>query len=307
MGRRRTSHVHGVLVVDKARGPTSHDVVGRARRALSTRSVGHAGTLDPLATGVLVLGVGEGTKLLRWLTADDKAYRATVALGVETDTLDAEGEVTARVPASGVTLERARAAAEGFVGTYLQDPPIYSAIKVDGEALHERARRGEEVEVTPREVTVRRLTVLSASDAELVLEVESAKGFYVRSLGRDLARALGTVGHLTALRRTRSGAFTTEEALSAEVLEAAASGDEEARSAVRAALLPLADACRDMPRLHVDAEAAAHAHHGRPVPLPVGEDVPAQGPIALCGPDGALIAVAVRAGERLQVLRGIRT
>jgi len=302
--RKRAGDVHGVLVVDKPRGPTSHDVVRAIRRALRTRAVGHAGTLDPMATGVLVAAVGEGTKLVRWLTADDKRYRATIALGAETDTLDADGEVVERAPAEGIDLAAAQRAAARFVGTYAQRPPIYSAIKVGGERLHERARRGEAVEVPEREVTVRSIEILAASDAAIELEVESAKGFYVRSLGRDLARTLGTRGHLTALRRTRSGAFGLEDAVTAEQLERAAAHDE-ARRALIGRLFTLARACAHMQSVSLDARAVEDARHGRRVRA---ESIPDAGvePVALLDAAGALVAVARSEGEYLQVVRGVR-
>lgn len=309
MGRRRRSTVHGVLVVDKPRGPTSHDMVSRARRVFGTRSVGHAGTLDPMATGVLVLGVGEGTKLLRWLTADDKEYAATVRLGEETDTLDAEGTVVARAPVGDITLAAARQAASAFVGTFEQTPPVYSALKQGGESLHAKARRGEEVEVPAREVTVHRLSVDAVRADALDLTVSSAKGFYVRSLGRDLALALSTRGHLVALRRSSSGPFGLDDAFAGTRLEAAAAGDESEQKAARAAMLSLTEACRAMPRLDVTERGAHDAHHGRPVAFSDLSEEPATiplGPLALVGPQGVLIAIAEKRERHLQVLRGIR-
>jgi len=294
--------VHGVLVVDKPRGPTSHDVVRMVRRALRTRAVGHAGTLDPMATGVLVLAIGDATKLVRWLTADDKAYTATLALGAETDTLDAEGKVTEEMPVRGVTRETAEAASGAFVGTYGQFPPAYSAIRVNGERLHERARRGEEVVVPEREVTVHSLHILSANDSQIDFAVESAKGFYVRSLGRDLARSLGTRGHLTALRRTRSGAFGLDEAVDAGLLERAAD-DDAARAELTARLVGLTDACGAMPRVVLDAAAVKDVRHGRRV---YGSDRPAPGtdPVAFLDEAGALVAIGRSEADHLRVVRG---
>ncbi|HJL15401.1 MAG TPA: tRNA pseudouridine(55) synthase TruB [Sandaracinaceae bacterium LLY-WYZ-13_1] len=301
-------------MVDKPHGPTSHDVVARVRKALGTRAVGHAGTLDPMATGVLVVAVGEGTKLVRWLTADDKTYRATVALGVETDTLDAQGAPAERAEVPALDAARVRGVAAGFVGAQRQRPPAFSAIKVDGQALHERARRGEAVEAPERDVTVRRLQILDVSldgDAPRIeLEVEASKGFYVRSLGRDLARALGTRGHLSALRRLRSGPFASSEAVRGETLDAAADGDEAARRALRAALLPLADACRGMPAVRLSERGVEDAGHGRPVRPQdaVGLDELAEGaePVAMLGPGGALVAVGRRERGQLRVMRGVR-
>ncbi len=291
-----------MLVVDKPRGPTSHDVVGKVRRALRTRAVGHAGTLDPMATGVLVIAVGEATKLVRWLTADDKAYSATLALGAETDTLDAEGKIIEEAPVGDISLAAARAAAGPFVGTYGQFPPAFSAIRVDGERLHERARRGETVVVPERRVTVHRLEILEVAEQRIEFEVESAKGFYVRSLGRDLARALGTRGHLVALRRIRSGAFDLSNAVDAALLASAAE-DEEARAELTSRLIGLTAACGAMPHVTLDERGVEDARHGRRILV---ADTPPQGvePIALLDREGALVAVGRSEGDYLQVIRG---
>lgn len=206
------SDVSGVLVVDKERGPTSHDVVARVRKQLKTRHVGHAGTLDPMATGVLVVTVGEATKLVPYLTADDKAYEATLLLGIETDTLDADGREVTRAPVPPELAARLDAAIAAERARTMQVPPAYSAIKIGGQRAHELARKGEAPELAPREVAVRSLAASVVSPNELRLVLEVAKGYFVRSLARDLAAALGTVGHLTALRRTRSGAFTLADA-----------------------------------------------------------------------------------------------
>jgi tRNA pseudouridine55 synthase len=228
----------GVLVVDKPRGPTSHDVVARVRRALRTRHVGHAGTLDPMATGVLVIAVGEATKLVPWLTAADKAYEATIRLGIETDTLDADGKEVARaalpaglaaalaaLPAAAAVLEEALAVERARA---TQVPPAYSAIRVEGARAHELARAGLlEAALPPRPVAVRTLEAVGGRvvelpgadpDVELTVRVEASKGYFVRSLARDLAASLGTLGHLTALRRLRSGAFTIADAVAADAV-----------------------------------------------------------------------------------------
>lgn len=302
MGRRSRSSVHGVLVVDKPRGPTSHDVVQIIRRALHTRAVGHAGTLDPMATGVLVVAVGEATKLVRWLTADDKVYEATVALGAETDTLDAEGKVVDEMSSEGVDLGLARAAATAFVGTYLQRPPLFSAIRVDGERLHEKARRGEKVDVPEREVTVRELEIRSADERAVDLRVVCAKGFYVRALGRDLARALGTCGHLSALRRTKSGAFSVEDAVDMATIEGARD-DDTARAALAGRLVSLVDACGAMPKVVLDERGVRDARHGRQVRA-AGAPPDGTEPVALLDPGGALVAVARSCGDHLRVVRG---
>lgn len=220
--------VPGVVVVDKPRGPTSHDVVARIRKIVKSRQVGHAGTLDPMATGVLVVAIGEGTKLVPWLTAADKEYIATIKLGVETDTLDAEGRETERV-AIGDEVRRALAGEYALLEPALaserarreQVPPAFSAIRVGGERAHDLARAGKLEDALPaRPVAVRALEVIGASPAasELTVRIAAAKGYFVRSLARDLARGLGTRGHLTALRRTRAGRFTIEEAVTLDAL-----------------------------------------------------------------------------------------
>jgi tRNA pseudouridine55 synthase len=211
----------GLLVVDKASGRTSHQVVARVRRLLGTRKVGHAGTLDPMATGVLLVGVGRATRLLGQLALTDKAYDATVRLGVGTLTDDAEGEVTARPGAAGLDDDRLAEALEALRGPIAQVPTAVSAIKVNGVRAYAKVRAGEEVELAARPVTVHRLEVLGRRDLEvdetcvvdLDLTVECTTGTYVRALARDLGAALGTAGHLTALRRTRVGSFSLAEAV----------------------------------------------------------------------------------------------
>lgn len=198
----------GVLIVDKPKGPTSHDVVASVRRRLKTREVGHAGTLDPMATGVLVIGVGAATKLVPWLTAHDKSYVATVRFGVGTSTLDAEGEVVEERPVDLTNLE---AALVGERARTSQIPPSVSAIKIDGVAAHARIRRGEILELPPRAVIVHHLEVTRVAETEVDVTLSCGKGYYVRSLARDLAAAMGTVAHLTMLRRTASGPFSIND------------------------------------------------------------------------------------------------
>jgi tRNA pseudouridine55 synthase len=260
----------GVLVVDKPRGPTSHDAVARIRRALATREVGHAGTLDPMATGVLVVAVGEATRLVPWLVDRHKTYVATLALGTETDTLDAEGRETTRVapgpellaaleawcPGSTPPLLEAALAAERARSE--QAPPAFSAIQQAGERAYARARRGEVVVLAPRPVSVQSLEILACSTqpAEMTVAVTVSKGYYVRAPARDLAACLGTVAHLTALRRTRSGCFDLAEAVALESPPAA----------LQAALLPAAEAAaRALPVATLTEAGVVHAHHGRRV------------------------------------------
>jgi tRNA pseudouridine55 synthase len=286
----------GVLVVDKARGPTSHDVVARVRRTLGLRAVGHAGTLDPMATGVLVVAVGEATKLVPWLTAQDKTYEATIALGVETDTLDAEGEEQHRVPPGAALIAALLASCRGLVVAPLieaalvaerartsQVPPAFSAIKCAGERAYVRARRGEEVALATRDVRVERLELVACGDAPAFVSVvlDVGKGYYVRALARDLARALGTVGHLTSLRRVRSGSFVSSEAVAA---------DASARDLL-ARLEPVARAAaRALPVCSLTETGARDARHGRPV-RPDDLGAPGPGPRAWLDARGDLVAI----------------
>jgi len=299
----------GVLVLDKPRGPTSHDVVARVRRVLGVRDVGHAGTLDPMATGVLVVAVGEATKLVPWLTAQDKSYEATIALGVETDTLDADGrEVRRELPSPELRAALARsrgpaiapllrAALETERTRSSQVPPAFSAIKQRGERSYARARRGEEIRLEARPVRVNRLDLLACSDdpAWLAVAVDVGKGYYVRSLARDLALALRTVGHLTSLRRTRSGCFVAEEAIPPET-----PGDELA-----ARVHPLARAAaRALPVALLTERGADDARHGRAVAVADIEST-GPGPHAWLDPRGDLVAVGdVDVAGPSRILRG---
>jgi tRNA pseudouridine55 synthase len=246
----------GLVVVDKPAGLTSHDVVARVRRLAGTRKVGHAGTLDPMATGVLVVGVNRATRLLGHLMLTEKAYDATVRLGVATTTDDAEGQVTATVPAGDLDEAVVRAAAAEFVGDLSQVPTAVSAIKVDGRRAYQRVRDGEEVALEARPVTVHELTVHDVRRApgvvDLDLSLRCSSGTYVRAIARDLGARLGVGGHLTALRRTAVGPYG---------LDAARTLDELAEELV---VLPLAAAARAaFPALDVDGDRAAAVRHGR--------------------------------------------
>ena len=216
MGRRPDTGPDGLIVVDKEAGWTSHDVVAKSRGLLGTRKVGHAGTLDPDATGVLLLGVGKATKLLRFLSPLGKAYVGEVVLGTETSTLDAAGDVTATHDMGGVTLTDVRSAAAAFVGDIEQIPPMVSAVKIDGKRLYELARQGIEVERAPRPVTIRSLEVLPGPDDEggvFTVVVSCSSGTYIRTLAADIGTALGGGAHLRNLRRTSVGPFTLDDAV----------------------------------------------------------------------------------------------
>lgn len=277
-GNRSAAQVDGVAVVDKPAGWTSHDVVAKSRGLLGTRKVGHSGTLDPDATGVLVLGVGRATRLLRYLTALGKSYEAEIVLGVETATLDAAGEVTATHDMAGVGLEDARRAAVALTGPILQVPPMVSALKVDGRRLHELAREGIEVEREARPVTVHRFD-LSATDDPLVLrcEVACSSGTYVRTLAADLGHALGGGAHLRALRRTAVGGFTLADAVALEALD-----PEHLR--------PVADAVGHLPTLLVAGDLAVAVGHGKVLDrTEMGAE--GDGPWAIVDDEGRLRAV----------------
>lgn len=283
-----------MCIVDKPAGLTSHDVVARARRLLGTRKVGHAGTLDPDATGVLVLGVGRATRLLRYVTALPKSYEGEMVLGVETSTLDASGEVVATYDMAGATLEAARVAAAGLVGDIDQVPPMVSAVRVGGRRLHELARQGIEVERAARPVTVHRFEVLALVppplDTEgsprpvLRVEVGCSSGTYVRTLASDLGRALGGGAHLRNLRRTAVGPFALARARPLDDLH----------------LMPPADAVAHLAAVAVDSEIAALVANGTRLARK-GERVefPGEGPWALTSATtGELLAVYEAREER---------
>ena len=277
MARRKPPSTHGLAVVDKPAGVTSHDVVGMLRKRFDERQVGHAGTLDPDATGVLLVGVGKVTRLLRFLTALGKAYTAEVVLGATTSTLDAAGDVTGTFDMSHVTVDRARqVAAEQLTGPIMQVPPMVSALRVDGRRLHELAREGVEVERQARPVTVYSLTV-EATDDPLVLSiaVRCSAGTYVRSLADDLGRLLGGGAHLRNLRRTAVGSF----------------GEDEARAPGESVLISPLAAMRDYPRAPVSAAVADMVRHGR-----VLEPFEGDGPWAVVDEDEHLLAMYERFG-----------
>jgi tRNA pseudouridine55 synthase len=216
---------HGFLVVDKEPGMTSHDVVAIARRALGTRKVGHAGTLDPMATGVLVLGFNNGTRLLQYITDGDKSYLATIILGAATVTDDFEGEVISTADASSISDDKINAVLDTMRGTFMQRPSSVSAVKVDGERAYDRVRSGETVVLAAREVTISQLDVLQirhlGQRVEIDIEVTCSAGTYIRSIARDCGDALKVGGHLSALRRTRVAGFTAANSVTIAQLKSA--------------------------------------------------------------------------------------
>jgi len=215
----------GILIINKPSGLTSHDVVNRVRRATKIRQVGHTGTLDPMATGVLVVCLGQATRVSEYLLGHNKAYHATIRLGVETNTYDADGEIVAtqEVKVDRATLEQALAQ---FVGEIQQVPPMYSAIKREGQKLYELARRGIEIEREARSVVIRSIELRGYQAPDVTIDVQCSAGTYIRSIAHDLGAALGTGGHLIDLRRTAAGPFTIEQASPLDAFEAAARADQ---------------------------------------------------------------------------------
>jgi tRNA pseudouridine55 synthase len=288
----------GLLVIDKPAGPTSFEVVRRVRALTGAHKAGHTGTLDPMATGVLPVALDEATKLAGMVTEGDKAYDAVVRLGLTTDSLDITGTVrtTAEVPPlSEATLE---AALQPFRGTFLQTPPMVSAVKVGGRRLYQHARAGEEVERVARPVTVHALVLRDFSATDVTLSLRCSKGFFVRVLAEELGRALGCGGCLKALRRTTTGPFGLDRALTLERLEALAQGPD-GQAAVRARLVPPAEMLPHLPAFAVSAADVPRVLHG--VPLPAHLEV--KGRLRVLGPDGALLAVAEAREGRLAYLR----
>jgi tRNA pseudouridine55 synthase len=287
-----TRTADGLVVVDKPAGLTSHDVVAKVRRLAGTRRVGHAGTLDPMATGVLVVGVNRATRLLGHLTLTEKAYDATVRLGATTVTDDAEGEVVATADASHVTDDAIASGVSTLTGEIMQVPSAVSAVKVDGKRSYQRVREGEQVELPARPVTVSTLTVRGLRRTPRLVDVDvhvvCSSGTYVRALARDLGAGLGVGGHLTMLRRTRVGPYGLSLAHTLEQL------------AEDFALLPIADAARAaFPSREVGAEEARVLSHGGP--LPATGDEPS-GPVAVFGPDGTFLALVEDRGQTAKAL-----
>jgi tRNA pseudouridine55 synthase len=267
----------GLLLVDKPRGVTSHDVVDSVRRTLATRKVGHAGTLDPMATGLLLIGVGRATRLLRFLGALAKTYEGTLRLGVETDTLDADGEIVRESPVE-VTEDQLADAMRSLMGDSLQRPPAFSAVKVGGRKLYEAARAGEQLEAEPRAIRVDSFELLSFEAPDAAFRVVCSGGTYVRVLAVDVGAAVSTGAHLTTLRRTAIGPYRVEDAVTPDA----------ARDP-----LPIEAAVGHLPRLDLDADEAVAASHGRPLG-PAG----LTGPYGVFAPDGRLIGVYEDDGPR---------
>jgi tRNA pseudouridine55 synthase len=270
----------GFLVVDKAPGMTSHDVVAIGRRALNTRKVGHAGTLDPMATGVLVLGFNNGTRLLQYITDGDKSYTATIVLGASTTTDDHEGEITSTADASQVSDEDIKRILATMVGEIMQRPTNVSAIKVDGKRAYDRARSGEEFELPARKVTISQLDILDIrhKDATTLVDiaVTCSAGTYIRAIARDLGAELNVGGHLNVLRRTRVAGFTLDQAVDIAQLKGGSFTTLGLADVARATF-----AVRDL-----NVEEVRELSFGRPLTANVGDEI-----FAALSPDNRLIAL----------------
>ncbi|MCW2736466.1 tRNA pseudouridine(55) synthase TruB [Nocardioides sp.] len=277
----------GLVVVDKAPGMTSHDVVARVRRLAGTRKVGHAGTLDPMATGVLVLGVDRATRLLGHLMLTEKAYDATIRLGAVTTTDDAEGEVVSTHAVDGVREDDVRTELARFVGDIEQVPTSVSAIKVDGQRAYARVRAGEQVELRARPVTIHELVVHEVELPDVRISVRCSSGTYIRAIARDLGAALGVGGHLTALRRTAVGSFDLSVACTLEELADGFS------------VMPIAEAARaSFAAVDLTDEQAADVRVGRALDL----RLPGGGPHAVFAPDGEFLALYEQRGEQARAV-----
>ena len=274
----------GIVVLDKPSGATSHQIVGRLRRVLGTKKIGHAGTLDPMATGVLILGVGRATRLLGNLALNDKRYNATVRLGERSDTDDADGAVVPVADASVITREQLEQALARFRGDILQTPSTVSAIKVNGQRAYALAREGKDVRLKARPVTIERLDLgeirVDGQRLDVDIDVECSSGTYIRAIARDLGEALGVGGHLTALRRTRVGNYPIDDAV---VL-----GDEPP------ALMPMAEAARrSFPVVQLNAAQAQDVRFGRALDIDLPGDT-----VGLLSPGGKLLALYGPKGGR---------
>jgi len=293
----------GIFVIDKGEGLTSHDVVARVRRLAHQKRVGHAGTLDPAATGVLPILLGQATRVAEYLSASGKAYRAVIRFGVETNTYDREGEVTRTASAAALaalTLAQIEAALPTFLGEQEQLPPIFSAIKRGGRPLYALARAGEDVVVEPRHVRIDALRVVAWQSPDLTLDVECGKGTYIRSLAYDLGQRLGPGAHLAALRRTRSGPFTLDQAITLEQLEQALAMEDW-----RDHFFAADETLLDWRAVILSAASETRLRNGQPLrfatPPPAGDD-PADGdalPARAYSADGRFLGIVLWSAEQL--------
>ncbi len=279
---------HGIIVIDKPPKISSAGVVAVVKRSLGAKKVGHAGTLDPFATGVLVCLLNRATRLAQFLVAGNKTYMAELCLGVETDTEDLTGRVVKQTPVDGITERDIHREARRWVGEMAQHPPVYSALKHEGRPLYELARKGLAVKKPPRNVTVSALDILDIRLPKVTFRVTCSQGTYIRTLGADIGRALGCGGHLTALQRTASSGFSLEDAVGLSALKAT---DDEGR--VSRHIRPMASAMADTPFLEADEELVARIRHGKPILKTVhGHTATCDGsPVRVLTEDRQLVAV----------------
>ncbi len=296
--KKRGRPVHGWVIVDKPLGLTSTQCLAKVRRLTDAAKAGHGGTLDPLATGILPIALGEATKTVNWVMTAGKTYRFTVRWGEATETDDMEGAVTQR---SDVRPGRAaiEAMLPGFTGEILQRPPAYSAIKVDGQRSYDRARKGEMLELAARPIRIDALRLIDCPDPDhAVFEVDCGKGAYVRALGRDFALTLGTYGHITALRRTRVGRYDEKAAFSLDSLEELCQKD-----AAHAYLLPIETALDDIPALVLTGPQADRLKHGQPIKIALtAPGLPPEGELLVMA-DGKPVGLAERSADEVRPLR----
>ncbi|GAK52458.1 tRNA pseudouridine synthase B 1 [Candidatus Moduliflexus flocculans] len=285
-----TEILHGVLLIRKTAGMTSHDVVAQIRKIFQTKKVGHAGTLDPFATGLLLLCLGDATRIVQYLTDGEKTYRAVMKLGERTDTQDYTGKIIERRDVPALTTEDVEGMFARFTGEIAQVPPMYSARRVQGQRLYELARAGKEVEREARPVTIRELTLTAMTLPYLHLQVVCSKGTYIRALANDLGEAFGCGAHLTELERTQSGRFLLHDAMSLEELVAM----RDDRERLRRCLLPIDAALAEWPSLTLDETAAGRIAHGAAVALPTeaGEMLPSRSNVRVHNQAGTLLALA---------------
>jgi tRNA pseudouridine55 synthase len=301
-GPRPRRAVDGILLLDKPLGLTSNAALQRVKRLFAAEKAGHTGALDPLATGVLPICLGEATKLSAYLLDSDKAYRARVRLGTATTTGDAEGEVIRRSDPSGVSRAELESAGACLVGEIRQVPPMYSALKREGRPLYELARAGIEVPREPRAIRIHALRLIDFAPGEFGFEVRCSKGTYVRTLAEDWAGAVGQAAHLVALRRIAAGPYDESSLWTLEQLERRAA---DGPASLDQTLLSPASALRAWPQLRVDRRVAEALAHGRPVQFP---EAPAQGPLAVLDEGGELLGLAeVDAAGRVAPRRWLRS
>lgn len=278
----------GLLNINKPKGITSHDVVNRVRRLAGQRRVGHAGTLDPMATGVLLVCLGQATRLIEYVTPSQKQYRATIRFGVTTNTLDAEGQVTSVNDPSLLGEAQLRTILPAFLGDIEQIPPLFSAIKQEGQPLYKQARAGKVVEVAPRRVTIHALTWVAWQPPDLILEITCSAGTYIRALARDLGQAAGPGAHLAELTRTASGPWQLAEAVSLEQLEWEAAQDA---SAWQRHLHPPNQVITHLPQVILTEEAVKHVQQGRQLQIEDAPYLEYAGPIRAYTPGGDFLAI----------------